>query len=71
MIQLLNSTGSGDEGEDIIVCAELTSINGELGRPLSVSTVILSGTAECKGESFCDYKSSSAYDTSIGQNDKF
>ena len=53
VIQLLNSTGNGDEGEEIIVCAELTSIDGGLGRPLSVSTVILSGTAECKGKNFC------------------
>ena len=50
VVRLLNSTGSGDEGEDIVVCAELTSIDGGLGRPLSVSTVILSGTAECKDE---------------------
>jgi hypothetical protein len=47
-IQLLNSTGSGDEGEEIIVCAQLTSIQGGLTRPLSVTTMILSGTAQSK-----------------------
>lgn len=47
-IQLLNSTGSGDEGEEISVCILLTSIQGGLTRPLSVTTMILSGTAESK-----------------------
>ena len=47
-IQLLNSTGSGDEGEEISVCAQLTSIQGGLTRPLTVTTMILSGTAESK-----------------------
>ena len=47
-IQLLNSTGSGDEGEEISVCAQLTSIQGGLTRQLSVTTMILSGTAESK-----------------------
>ena len=46
-IRLLNSTGSGDEGQDISICAELVTVDGGLSRPLSVSTNILSGTAEC------------------------
>ena len=47
-IQLLNSTGSGDEGEEISVCAQLSSIQGGLTRPLSVTIMIISGTALSK-----------------------
>ena len=32
----------------ISVCAELASIDGGLSRPLTVSTMTVSGTAECK-----------------------
>ena len=48
MIQLVNSTGSGDEGEEIIACAELISLDGELTRLLSVTANLLSGSAECE-----------------------
>ena len=48
MIGLLNTTGSGDEGEVISVCTQLESLHGGLQRSLSVSMIIISGTAECK-----------------------
>ena len=48
MISLLNTTGNGDEGEVISVCTQLESLDGGLQRALSVSTMIISGTAECK-----------------------
>ena len=47
-VQLLNSTGNGDEGQEISVCAQLTSVQGGLTRPLSITTMILSGTADSK-----------------------
>ena len=41
-------TEYGDEGDVIDVCAELIVIEGGLKRPLSVATMISSGTADCK-----------------------
>ena len=48
VVQLQNSTYYGEEGEEITMCAELTSIDGELRRPLSLSMVIINGTAKCE-----------------------
>ena len=47
-VQLLNSTGNGAEGQEISVCAQLTTVQGGLTRPLSITTMILSGTADSK-----------------------
>lgn len=35
------------EGETVNVCAELVSNGGGLGRPISLSALLLSGTATC------------------------
>ena len=48
MIRLLNSTGNFDEGEVISICIQLEYLDGGLQRPLSVSAMIHSGTAECE-----------------------
>ena len=47
MIQVANSTGTFGEGELVNVCAELVSNGGGLGRPVSVTAVLISGTATC------------------------
>ena len=48
VVGLQNSTYDGEEGEEVIVCIEFLSIDGGLRRPVSVSWVIVNGTAECE-----------------------
>lgn len=56
VVQLLNSTNHGDEGDMIDVCAELVNVEGGLRRSLSIAVVIFSGTAECKSVASCAYE---------------
>ena len=56
VVQLMNFTEYGDEGDVIDVCAELVVIEGGLQRSLLVATMILSGTADCKMFEPCTHK---------------